>query len=257
MREKDLTRLEWEDFNWLAPDGQAKHAQIMLMKLIKDAIQRDTFHVLDTAPSGTSDPYLDIKYLIPPIDPFRETQDEIKATIPKEIVTKIPKIATITEIETILEDDLGDINITYPGITKIDDIKTLHKDERDKIAGEILDKHQAAFEAEKARRASLTSEQAAEEFLGKPELDVVQHAGSGEQNEPLDKGRKRGRPGRPHFKEDIWAYKQFWMEKRPDKKEIYKEWIYRVENNINRDQLHYPDRQFNRIMEKDWLKGQK
>ena len=78
-------------------------------------------------------------------------------------------------------------------------------------------------------------------------------------NEPIevttiDKLSSNKRPGRPSYPEDEWA----WIEvnkRGRDKSIVYKEWLMKLETTSRRNNID-KKRQFNRVIETDWFKGQ-
>lgn len=67
------------------------------------------------------------------------------------------------------------------------------------------------------------------------------------------KQKKNKKPGRPHFPEDIWAWKEVNQNGRPQT-EVYQEWLQRIMNNPDRCHLVDPERQFKKIIKADWNK---
>ena len=63
--------------------------------------------------------------------------------------------------------------------------------------------------------------------------------------------KRKGKPGRPHIPEDIWAWEQVFIECRPQK-DVYSDWVEKVSNNPNRKHNVQNDRQFKRIMKPGW-----
>jgi hypothetical protein len=64
---------------------------------------------------------------------------------------------------------------------------------------------------------------------------------------------KKSKPGRHHYKDDIDAHNQVYVEhKKMD--EVKAEWLNKISNDKNRSQINDPDRQFRLIMEEDWGK---
>jgi hypothetical protein len=64
---------------------------------------------------------------------------------------------------------------------------------------------------------------------------------------PAQNKSKGKPPGRPHYEDDIWAWKQVYEENR-EKDEVYDEWIVKQKRN-----LLDPERQFKKIMHREWL----
>lgn len=67
------------------------------------------------------------------------------------------------------------------------------------------------------------------------------------------KQKKNKKPGRPHFSEDIWAWKEVNQNGRPQT-EVKQEWLQRIMNNPDRCHLVDPERQFKKIIKADWNK---
>lgn len=67
------------------------------------------------------------------------------------------------------------------------------------------------------------------------------------------KQKKNKRPGRPHFPEDIWAWKEVNQKGRPQT-EVYQEWAQRRMNNPDRYHLVDPERHYRKIIKADWYK---
>ncbi len=67
------------------------------------------------------------------------------------------------------------------------------------------------------------------------------------------KQKKRNKPGRPHFTDDIWAWKEVNKNGRPQT-EVYQEWVQRIMNNPDRYHLVDPERQYKKIIKEDWYK---
>ena len=67
------------------------------------------------------------------------------------------------------------------------------------------------------------------------------------------KQNKNKRPGRPHFTDDIWAWKEVNKNGRP-KTEVFQDWLQRIMNNPDRYHLVDPERQYKKIIKEDWYK---
>lgn len=65
--------------------------------------------------------------------------------------------------------------------------------------------------------------------------------------------RKRNKPGRPHFADDIWAWKEVNQNDRPQT-EVFQEWHQRIMNDPKRYHLVDPKRQYKKIIKADWYK---
>ncbi len=61
--------------------------------------------------------------------------------------------------------------------------------------------------------------------------------------------RQRGKSGRPHLQEDVWAWEQVNIYNR-QRTEVYKEWRERID--VKARNLQDPERQFNRITKPEW-----
>jgi hypothetical protein len=74
--------------------------------------------------------------------------------------------------------------------------------------------------------------------------------------QPLDLSKKtqtKGKPGRPHYKDDIWAHDQVFSHHKPPDK-IKLKWLSRVKRDPRRRDIDKEElnRQFRRIMERNW-----
>lgn len=67
-----------------------------------------------------------------------------------------------------------------------------------------------------------------------------------------NKSVKRKKPGRPHYPEDVWAWKEVFENGR-DKKDVYPDWLEKVMKNPKRKNNVANERQYKRIMKPDWL----
>jgi hypothetical protein len=68
--------------------------------------------------------------------------------------------------------------------------------------------------------------------------------------------RNNNPPGRPHWSEDVWAWNEIFTQNR-QAKDVYSEWLIRADENIVREPIKDPDRQFNKIKKHDWLKAKR
>lgn len=80
-------------------------------------------------------------------------------------------------------------------------------------------------------------------------LDPQEHD---QTNTPAEQTAERGKSGRPHLPEDIWAWEQVNIEHR-EQAMVLKEWQERVKTR----NLVDPERHFKRIIKPEWYKGQK
>lgn len=67
------------------------------------------------------------------------------------------------------------------------------------------------------------------------------------------KQKKNKRPGRPHFADDIWAWKEVNQNDRPQT-EVFQEWHQRIMNDPKRYHLVDLKRQYKKIIKADWYK---
>lgn len=118
----------------------------------------------------------------------------------------------------------------------------------DSIADEILPKYQRGLDVEL--------------LLYKASVQVLKRFGDYLQEELMSESRitethvtlpvihKEGKPGRPHWEEDIWAHKQV-NDLGRSCSDVYKEWQQRI--NWEKRDLADPKRQFSRIIKPGWL----
>jgi hypothetical protein len=69
---------------------------------------------------------------------------------------------------------------------------------------------------------------------------------------PRDIKNERGQSGRPHLKDDIWAFNEIHFTHR-DSKDVYKEWLERP--GVKARGLVNPKRHFERIKSLDFLRS--
>ncbi len=175
-------------------------------------------------------------------DNIANYRPEIILSIPGDTKLKIVDvlIGELGTVEIMKENDGCIVN--FSDVTLIEDYEKKVEQEFVKAEGNILDKILRAskvFRDEMPENGLLQAKQ--EQWQETKNIYKLMIKN-------IQPSRKHGKSGRPDLKEDTWAWKQVFEQKR-DMNEVYQEWRKKAEER----NLVDPERQFKKIMSDDWI----